>query len=568
MMDCEKRLERRATMVSGGNWIDVFGCEVHGFCTLHSRGLLKTDGAPLASCHDCRERVSAVSRAFQGIFANRGWGDGESVSGPGSSLDATASIRERLPSLWRSLGIRSVLDIPCGDHHWMGAADLSDIEYTGGDIVPELIDRCRDGWPGRQFLQLDVTTDSLPRSDLVFCRDCLVHLPHADVWQALERMVASGAQWLMMTHFPGRKNHDISVGQWRPLDMCAAPFNLPAPKAIVNEGCREGGGEFSDKSLGLWPASDVAEVLRSRTIPRLTVGMACYRDWPGVWATVQSLRLNHRECLDEIEIIVIDNDPAGTPHSGGESSHSSKCRQLCERIGAKYEHFTQRVGTAAAKGRIFELATAPAVLVVDCHVLLPSGVLRRLIDWFQSHPTSRDLWQGPCIGDGGLDDLVGTHFAPGWGSLMYGKWAVDARAVYSEEPFEIPMQGCGMFACRKDVWPGFHSLLRGFGPEEFHLHQRFRRAGGKCYCLPWMKWCHRFGNPSGAAPPGMNADERLRGHLITHLDTGAPSIEEIRRHFVVESNSLTNEQFDRVLRETSQEFESSVEHARQPCQRG
>lgn len=295
----------------------------------------------------------------------------------------------------------------------------------------------------------------------------------------------------------------------------------------------------------------------SRSGPKLSIGMACYRDWPGVWATIQSLRVHHTDCLREIEIIVVDNDPQGQPYSNDEGSHSAKCRGLCERIGARYEHFTKVAGTAAAKGRIFDLATAPAVLVIDCHVLLPTGVVRRLIEWFNTHPGSKDLWQGPCIGDGGIDDLVGTHFTPKWGSLMYGQWAVNDRAFQCDDPFEIEMQGCGQFACRKEAWPGFHPLLRGFGPEEFHLHQRIRRNGGRCYCLPWLKWCHRFGNPDGTRPPGLHPEERLRGHLITYFDTGAPCLEIMRRHFVEEAKAVTTEQFDRVLEQTRREFSAA-----------
>lgn len=287
--------------------------------------------------------------------------------------------------------------------------------------------------------------------------------------------------------------------------------------------------------------------------PKLTIGMATYRDWPGVWATIQSLRIHHSECLDEIEIIVVDNDIEGKPDTEGDSSHSAKCRRLCERIGAKYEHFTAVAGTAAAKGRIFELATSPAVLVMDCHVMLPPGTVRRLIDWFATHPESKDLHHGPLIGDGGLTDIVGTHFNLTWGSMMFGQWGVDKR-VHDGQPFEIDMQGCGLFACNRKAWPGFHPLLRGFGPEEFHIHQRIRRNGGKCYCLPWLLWCHRFGNPDGTKPPGLRPEDRLRGHLITHLDTGAPDLTEMRKHFVDDRKALTNEQFFTVLRDTVAEF--------------
>jgi len=335
---------------------------------------------------------------------------------------------------------------------------------------------------------------------------------------AIREFLAQNPQWFVLSH--DRENHGLTVLS------CEAS---------------EHPGRLFD---GFQP----------RRRPRLTIGMACYRDWPGVWATIQSLRVNHAECLEDIEIVVVDNDPEGKPHEPSEFNHSSKCRGLCERIGARYDHFTAVSGTAAAKGRIFELASAPFVLVIDCHVLLPSGVVRRLMDWFAAHPQSRDLWQGPCLGDGGLEDIVGTHFEPRWGSLMYGQWGIDPRAHRSDEPFEIEMQGCGLFACHRAAWPGFHPLLRGFGPEEFHLHQRIRRNGGRCFCLPWLKWCHRFGNPDGARPPGLHPEERLRGHLITLLDTGAPPLDQLRHHFVEEARALSAEQFERVLARTRSEF--------------
>jgi hypothetical protein len=287
---------------------------------------------------------------------------------------------------------------------------------------------------------------------------------------------------------------------------------------------------------------------------QLTIGMPFYRDWPGLWATIQSIRLNHWEVADQIEIVVIDNDPSGKPNEAGEHNHSFKARQLCERIGAKYEHFTTVAGTAAAKGRVFDLATAPWVLVMDCHVLLPNGVLWELLNYTRANPDSLDLLQGPCIGDGGVDDIVGTHMREAWGSLMYGQWSVDER-VKQGEPFEIPMHGCGLFACRKSTWPKFHPLLRGFGPEEWHIHQRIRRNGGRALCLPWLKWCHRFGNPDGTKPPGLSHGERLRGHLITWLDTGNDDQEwlaECRKHFL--ASGTPPEMFESVLTATRAEF--------------
>ena len=43
----------------------------------------------------------------------------------------------------------------------------------------------------------------------------------------------------------------------------------------------------------------------------LTIGMATYDDYDGVYFTIQAIRLNHPEIAGEIEFIVVDNHPDG-----------------------------------------------------------------------------------------------------------------------------------------------------------------------------------------------------------------------------------------------------------------
>jgi len=515
--------------------------------------LTRVPRANAVACEGCPLFVAQASES-EAAFAGLPWGHGESVSGPGSSLDATAVIREQLPAMLRSLGCRSLLDLPCGDFHWMSRVDLQGIAYIGADVVRDLVKGNAERFtkfPDRHFIHLDIVTSDLPGCDAVLCRDCLVHLPYSMIRQALDNIVKSEAKWVIMTHFPGRVNHDIQLGHWRPLDLTAKPFWLPEPSAVINEGCTEGGGAYSDKSLGLWSVEGIrAAVERMNAGPKLTIGLPYYRDWPGLWATVESLYIHHADAMRDVELIVVDNDTEGEPGRASESNHSWKARSLCEQVGARYEHFTAVSGTAAAKGRIFDLATGPAVLVMDCHVLLPPGAVGQLVEWFADNPESRDLVQGPLTAAGG--QVLSTHMRPTWGSLMFGQWSTDHAQLQAGEPFEIAAQGCGLFAMRKAAWPGFHPLLRGFGPEEYHLHNRVRRAGGRCLCLPWLRWSHRFGNPDGASPPGMTPEDRLRGHLITAMDTGArmPDVPSIKRHFVTEAKAVDRSTFKRILRET------------------
>ena len=63
----------------------------------------------------------------------------ESRSGEGSSLAQTIEIRQQLPKLLAELKVKSLIDAPCGDFHWMKDVKLPVEKYTGIDIVPAMI---------------------------------------------------------------------------------------------------------------------------------------------------------------------------------------------------------------------------------------------------------------------------------------------------------------------------------------------------------------------------------------------------------------------------------------------
>ena len=195
-----------------------------------------------------------LSKRFDYIFQNNLWGSEESRSGPGSTMIETRTLREDIVALLRGVDATSMLDIPCGDFHWLSQVDLG-VTYTGADIVPAIVESNRQKYtaPNRQFLCLDATTSAFPQVDLIFCRDCLVHLSYANVHKALDNFRVSGSRYLLMTHFSGLvENYDIADGDWRALNFTLAPFNLPAPIRLIVENCIEGGGAYKDKSLGLW----------------------------------------------------------------------------------------------------------------------------------------------------------------------------------------------------------------------------------------------------------------------------------------------------------------------------
>lgn len=201
---------------------------------------------------------------FSRIYASNSWDGKQSISGPGSDLEQTKTIIAELPALFAKFEVRSVLDIPCGDFHWMRHVPMGSIGYVGADIVPALVQQNTSRYQSEHvhFVTLDLIKDRLPSVDLILCRDCLVHLSFKDLWAALQNICDSGATFLLATTFTKRlHNADIATGHWRRLNLRAAPIGLPAPLDVVNERCTEGDGENDDKSLGLWRITDIVKCL-------------------------------------------------------------------------------------------------------------------------------------------------------------------------------------------------------------------------------------------------------------------------------------------------------------------
>lgn len=196
-----------------------------------------------------------VKQVFQSIYSNNSWEGVESVSGSGSNIKQTVEISRCLPEIISEYNIQSMLDIPCGDHYWINKLNL-DIQYTGADIVGELVENNRVNYKGKDklFLCLDIIKDEFPYSDLIFCRDCFIHFSYNDIFVALENIKNSGAEYLMTTTFPEKENRDITTGGWRMLNLEAAPFNLPKPILCINEKCDES-ESFKTKSMGFWEIS-------------------------------------------------------------------------------------------------------------------------------------------------------------------------------------------------------------------------------------------------------------------------------------------------------------------------
>ncbi|HUX95284.1 MAG TPA: hypothetical protein VMV47_06075 [Bacteroidales bacterium] len=189
---------------------------------------------------------------FTYYYKTNKWGDGESNSGPGSSLLATENIRHELPILIQELDIKTIFDAPCGDFNWLKEVELpSYVKYTGGELVDEIVDINRDLFENsqRSFMKFDIIENEIPLTDLWLCRDSLFHLSNSDVLKVLSNLRSRKIKYFLSTTFPSLDiNEDILTGEYRPINLEKIPFNLPSPLRYIDDS----NNEIIGKKLGLW----------------------------------------------------------------------------------------------------------------------------------------------------------------------------------------------------------------------------------------------------------------------------------------------------------------------------
>jgi SAM-dependent methyltransferase len=172
--------------------------------------------------------------AFARAYKDGQWHNG---SGSGSSPANTAAYREFLQGYMRGAGVRSVLDIGCGDWQFSRLIDWHGITYTGVDVVPELIigNSLKYSAPDIGFAIADVLTLKLPPADLILCKDLLQHWPDMAIRTLADRLADAGCRALLTYDLDTGPHEDTGPGGHRGLDLTAAPFSWPVVERLRYE---------------------------------------------------------------------------------------------------------------------------------------------------------------------------------------------------------------------------------------------------------------------------------------------------------------------------------------------
>jgi SAM-dependent methyltransferase len=131
-----------------------------------------------------------AEEVFTAVYRARVWGDGEVFdSGSGSRGEPADRYASLIRALVREFGVRSAVDVGCGDFRVAQRFAGSLADYVGLDVVGPVVDRntALHGGPGVSFARLDAAREEPPDADLCLIRQVLQHLSNDQIAGVLAR---------------------------------------------------------------------------------------------------------------------------------------------------------------------------------------------------------------------------------------------------------------------------------------------------------------------------------------------------------------------------------------------
>lgn len=178
------------------------------------------------------ENIEIIKNKFTDTYKNHKWkhSDGESKSGEGSSLYWTQNYRNELTFIIEKYSIKKILDCSCGDWNWM--KELSDnlIDYTGIDIVDDLIKTniIKYGNNKIKFICSDMYSflnNSNEEYDLIICRHTFEHLPTKYGLNSMN-LIKEKTKYCLFSSQDVDKNNEINFDGYvsRNLNLTLEPY--------------------------------------------------------------------------------------------------------------------------------------------------------------------------------------------------------------------------------------------------------------------------------------------------------------------------------------------------------
>jgi SAM-dependent methyltransferase len=189
------------------------------------------------------QRSRSSQDVFTQIYREKRW---PRVAAPDDHESAVIAYSQCVSHFIRSQGIRTVVDLGCGNFSAARRIAALPIHYMGVDVVAPLIEANRRRFPADNvlFRCLDIVTDPLPKGELCLLREVFQHLSNAQILAILPKL--RQYRWVIVTELQlpdgdrSRANYDKPQGAhtrvlWDSyVDLAAPPFELPHVELMLS----------------------------------------------------------------------------------------------------------------------------------------------------------------------------------------------------------------------------------------------------------------------------------------------------------------------------------------------
>lgn len=176
-------------------------------------------------------KVNDASYIFSNIYNTNHWLYG---SGEGSLIENTKTYIYFLENYFRTLPIKKISDIGCGDWQFSRYINWDNYEYTGYDVVQHLIDNHQLHYQKENihFQQFDILQNyqQFPETEVIILKDVIQHWPTMNIVVVLS-FLQRKCKYMIITNccyqneLP-KTNVDIPLGEFRPIEFSIEPLNI------------------------------------------------------------------------------------------------------------------------------------------------------------------------------------------------------------------------------------------------------------------------------------------------------------------------------------------------------